>query len=127
MVVGLVVVFIGFLAYDGYRLRRAILLYGVAFAGIALVAGSNAKAGDSPGAGVLIILSQLEKCVSMGLPIPKMIEAAAQGEQGLMRTRLMSLHDHLDRGEPLDQALLNGVPEIPVNTTRAIAAGLHMG
>jgi type IV pilus assembly protein PilC len=76
---------------------------------------------------MLLIISSLEKAVSMGLPMPRMIEAAAQGEQGVMRQRLLALHDHLDRGESLDMALLYGVPEVPVNVTRAIAAGLHMG
>jgi type IV pilus assembly protein PilC len=56
-----------------------------------------------------------------------MILAAAQGEIGTLRFRLMALHDRLDAGEPLDHALTHSVPEIPDHIVRAIAAGQRMG
>lgn len=102
------------------------LLYAMAFGGMALVSWSSAKAAIRKRR-MLLILSHLEKAVNMGLPMPRMIEAAARNEHGLMRNRLIALHDYLDRGEPLDQALLHAVPEIPLSVARAIAAGLHMG
>jgi type IV pilus assembly protein PilC len=76
---------------------------------------------------MLLILGNVEKAVRMQLPIPRMIEAAAQGEKGLMRRRLLDLHDCLDRGLPLDQALIYAVPEIPRGVARSIAAGQRLG
>ena len=52
---------------------------------------------------------------------------AAQSETGLLRKRLLALHNHLDRGDSLDRALLYAVPEAPFSLIRAVAAGQQIG
>jgi type II secretory pathway component PulF len=101
-------------------------IYAVAFLAIVLMALSAATRTIRQRR-MLLILGNVEKAVRLQLPIPHMIEAAAQGERGLMRRRLLALHDRLDRGEPLDQALIYAVPEIPCGVARSIAAGQRLG
>jgi type II secretory pathway component PulF len=102
-----------------------LLIYALVFIAILFVAWSGAKAAIRRRR-MLLIISHLDKAISMNLPIPRMIETAAKSEQGIIRLRLLALHDHLDRGEPLDTALIYAVPEVPVSVTRAIAAGQRM-
>ncbi len=45
----------------------------------------------------------------------------------MLRVRLLALNHRLDSGEPLDEALLHAVPEIPRHIVRAIGAGQRMG
>jgi len=101
-------------------------IYAVAFLAIVLMAWSGATRTIRQRR-MLLILGNVEKAVRLQLPIARMIEAAAQGERGLMRRRLLALHDRLDRGEPLDQALIYAVPEIPAGVARSIAAGQRLG
>ncbi|MGD0766612.1 MAG: type II secretion system F family protein [Tepidisphaeraceae bacterium] len=103
-----------------------LIIYAVAFLAIVLMALSGVTRVIRQRR-MLLILGNVEKAVRMQLPIPRMIEAAAQGERGLMRRRLLDLHDLLDRGEPLDQALIYAVPEIPRGVVRSIAAGQRLG
>jgi type II secretory pathway component PulF len=102
-----------------------LLIYGLVFIAIVFVAWSGAKAAIRRRR-MLLIISHIEKAISMNLPIPRILEAAAKSEQGAIRQRLLALHDHLDRGESLDMALIYAVPEVPVSVTRAIAAGQRM-
>ncbi len=103
-----------------------LLAYGLVFAMVILLA--TASAGRIVRRRrMLLILGNLEKASQLNLPLPRMILAAAQGERGILARRLMALHDHLDRGEPLDQALVHSVPEIPTHVVRAVAAGQRMG
>jgi type IV pilus assembly protein PilC len=101
-------------------------VYALAFLAVVLMASSGATRVIRQRR-MLLILGNVEKAVRMQLPIPRMIQAAAQGERGLMRRRLLALHDRLDRGEPLDQALIHAVPEIPRGVARSIAAGQRLG
>lgn len=103
-----------------------LLVYALAFVMIVPVAWSRATQMVRRRR-VLLILGNLEKAMQLNLPLPRMILAAAQSEKGKLRRRLLALHDRLDRGEPLDQALADGVPEIPPHIVRAIAAGQQMG
>jgi type II secretory pathway component PulF len=103
-----------------------LIIYAVVFLAVVLMAFSAATRVIRQRR-MLLILGNVEKAVRMQLPIPRMIEAAAQGERGLMRRRLLALHDRLDRGEPLDQALMYSVPEIPRRVARSIAAGQRLG
>jgi type IV pilus assembly protein PilC len=124
--IGLGILLIGFLVSLIDPAAAPLLVYALAFTTIILVAVS--------GAGqivrrrrMLLILSNLEKASLLNLPMSRMILAAAQGESGVLHQRLMALHDRLDSGEELDQALLHAVPEIPYHIVRAIAAGERMG
>jgi type IV pilus assembly protein PilC len=99
-----------------------LLIYCLAFLSIVLTTWSSAKIVIRRRR-MLLILNSVEKSIRLGMPLPKMIQAAAQSETGVMRARLLALTDHLDRGEPLDQALLYSVPEIPHSVIRLIAAG----
>ncbi|MGA2443346.1 MAG: type II secretion system F family protein, partial [Tepidisphaeraceae bacterium] len=103
-----------------------LIIYAVAFLAIVLMVSSGATRGIRQRR-MLLILGNIEKAVRMQLPIPRMIEAAAQGEKGLVRRRLLDLHDYLDRGVQLDQALIYAVPEIPRSVVRTIAAGQRLG
>ncbi|MGD0464045.1 MAG: type II secretion system F family protein [Tepidisphaeraceae bacterium] len=103
-----------------------LLVYALAFITIILVAISSAS-GILRRRRMLLILGNLEKASQLNLPLSRMILAAAQGEKGVLRLRLMALHDRLDAGEPLDQALIHFIPEISLHAVRAIGAGQRMG
>ena len=103
-----------------------LLIYALVLVGILRMAWSSATRAIRRRR-MLLILGNVEKAVRMQMPIPRMIQAAAQGEKGAMRLRLLDLYDHLDRGEPLDQALIHAVPDIPCGVARSIAAGQRLG
>ena len=103
-----------------------ILVYALAFVVIVL-AGVSGAMQIVRRRRTLLILSNLEKATQLNLPLQRMILAAAQSEKGVLQARLMALHEHLDRGEPLHQALVNAVPDMPYNVVRVIAAGERMG
>ena len=103
-----------------------LLLYAMAFLAIVLMTWSGAKTAIRRRR-MLLILNRLDTAVRLGLPLPRTMLDASQGETGIMKKRLLSLHNHLDRGEPLDQALIYAVPEIPYSQIRAIAAGQQLG
>jgi type IV pilus assembly protein PilC len=123
--VGLGLLFIGFIVSLVEPAAGPVIVYALAFAVIILVA-VNTAGQIVRRRRMLLILSNLEKAAQLNLPVPRMVLAAATGETGMLRMRLMALHDHLDRGEPLDQALLHSVPEIPRHVVRAIASGERM-
>lgn len=103
-----------------------LLLYGLAFTTILVMSWSGARSAIRRRR-MLLILNRLDTAVRLGLPLPRTMLDAAQSETGVMRLRLMALYDHLDRGEPLDRALLLAVPEVPYSVVRMIAAGQEMG
>ncbi len=123
--VGLGLLFIGYIISFVEPAAGPVFVYALAFAVIILVA-VNTAGQIVRRRRMLLILSNLEKASQLNLPMPRMVLAAATGETGMLRMRLMALHDHLDRGEPLDQALLHSVPEIPRHVVRAIASGERM-
>ena len=120
------------LVLAGYTVGRVmpdaapLLVYALAFLVIVLVAWSRATQLVRRQR-ALLILGNLEKAVQLNLPMLRMILAAAQSEHGVLRKRLLALHERLDRGEPLDTALADAVPEIPPHIIRAIAAGQQIG
>jgi type II secretory pathway component PulF len=75
----------------------------------------------------LLILGNVEKALRLQMPVGQIVESAARGETGALRNRLLALHDRLERGEQLDQALIHAVPELPRSVARSIAAGLRLG
>jgi type II secretory pathway component PulF len=103
-----------------------IVLYALAFLAILLMAWSGAKTAVRRRR-MLLILSRLETAIHLGLPLSRTVRDAAQSETGLLRKRLLALHNQLDRGDPLDRALMYAVPEVPYTVIRAIAAGQQMG
>lgn len=123
---GLILVALGYGVAVALPAAAPLLLYALAFLAILLMTWSAAN-GVVRRRRMLLILNHIERAVRMDMPLPRMIQAAAQSETGVMRLRLIALHDHLDRGESLDQTLLYAVPEIPYKTLRMIAAGQQMG
>jgi type IV pilus assembly protein PilC len=123
---GLIILALGYGVAMSAPETAPILLYGLAFLSILLMAWSGAKIAIRRRR-MLLILNRVDMAVRMGLPLPRTMLDAAQGETGIMRKRLLALHNHLDRGEPLDQALIYAVPEIPYSQVRAIAAGQQLG
>jgi type IV pilus assembly protein PilC len=123
--IGVAIIFIGFTVSLIGPAEGPILIYALAFVVILLVAVST-TGGIVRRRRMLLILSNLEKASLLNLPMNRMVLAAAGGETGMLRMRLMALYDRLDRGEPLDQALLHSVPEIPRHVIRAIGAGQRM-
>jgi type II secretory pathway component PulF len=124
--VGLGILAIGYGAAVGAPGAGPILVYALAFVVIVL-AGVSGAMQIVRRRRTLLILSNLEKATQLNLPLQRMILAAAQSEKGVLQARLMALHEHLDRGEPLHQALVNAVPDMPYNVVRVIAAGERMG
>jgi type IV pilus assembly protein PilC len=123
---GLIIVAIGYGVALSAPAAGPLLLYALAFLAILLMTWSAAKTAIRRRR-MLLILNRLDTAVRLRLPLPRTMLDAAQGETGVMRKRLLSLHNHLDRGEPLDQALIYAVPEIPYSQVRAIAAGQQLG
>ncbi len=125
-------VIVVWLVLAGYTVGRVmpeaapLLIYALVFLVIVLVAWSRAMQMVRRRR-VLLILGSVEKAMQLNLPLPRMILAAAQSEKGMLRSRLLALHDRLDRGEPLDQALGHAVPEILPDVIRVISAGQQMG
>jgi type II secretory pathway component PulF len=101
-------------------------LYALIFLSILMMVWSGAKSAIRCRR-MFLILNNLESAVRLGLPFSRTVFDAAQSETGIMRKRLLALHNHLDRGESLDQALIHAVPEVPCRLVRAIAAGQRMG
>lgn len=123
---GLAVLAIGYGAALAVPAAVPVLLYALAF--IALVLGTWTGAQHTiRRRRLLLIIGTLEKAVQLNLPLPRMVLAAAEGEKGIMRRRLLALADELNRGEALDQALINAVPEVSLNVARTIAAGQRLG
>jgi type IV pilus assembly protein PilC len=123
---GLAILGIGYGAALALPAVVPVLLYCFAFG--ALILGTWAGAQRTiRRRRMLLILGNIEKAVRLQLPLPRMILAAAEGEKGLMRRRLLALADELDRGEGIDQALINAVPEMPISLARMIAAGQRLG
>jgi type IV pilus assembly protein PilC len=123
---GLIIVALGYGVALAAPATGPILLYALAFLSIVLTAWSSAKAAVRRRR-MLLILNRVDTAIRLGLPLPRTMLDAAQGETGIMRKRLLALHNHLDRGEPLDQALIYAVPEVPYSQIRAIAAGQQLG
>src|SRR5580658_1255106 len=123
---GLIIVAFGYGVALSAPAAGPLLLYALAFLAILLMTWSGAKTAIRRRR-MLLILNRLDTAVRLRLPLPRTMLDAAQGETGVMRKRLLSLHNHLDRGEPLDQALIYAVPEIPYSQIRAIAAGQQLG
>jgi len=74
-----------------------------------------------------LILEYIDQAVRLNLPLAPMMLAAADSENGVTRRRLMRLHDHLERGEPLADAVRHAVPEIRGTTVQAIEAAAEIG
>jgi type IV pilus assembly protein PilC len=123
---GLIIVALGYGVALSAPAAGPLLLYAMAFLAIVLMTWSGAKTAIRRRR-MLLILNRLDTAVRLGLPLPRTMLDASQGETGIMKKRLLSLHNHLDRGEPLDQALIYAVPEIPYSQIRAIAAGQQLG
>jgi type IV pilus assembly protein PilC len=102
------------------------LIYLLAFLSILLMSWSGAMYSVRRRR-MLLILNRIDTAIRLDLPLSRTMFDAAQGETGVVRKRLLALHNHLDRGEPLDQALIYAVPEIPFSEIRAIAAGQQLG
>jgi type II secretory pathway component PulF len=73
------------------------------------------------------ILAYLEQAVRLNLPLPGILSAAAQGETGIVRARLIALRDSLEQGAPLEMALTEAMPEISPRLGNRIAAAQHAG
>jgi type IV pilus assembly protein PilC len=126
VVIGLVLAaFVGLISL-GFSGGVPLLAYLLAFLSVLLLAVSWATRFVRRRR-TLLILSHLEKAVRLEIGLPRMILAAADSETGALRQKLLSLHDYLDRGEPVDQALAHACPEIPQPFLRAIAVGEQMG
>ena len=74
-----------------------------------------------------VVLGYVEQAVRLDLPLPPMIRAAAQSEGHKTGWRLLALHDELDRGQSLEQALRRSVPEVQPATLRAVGAAGRVG
>jgi type IV pilus assembly protein PilC len=120
------IVLIGFAAWEFWPAAAPVLIYGLVFGAIIMAAWSRA-ARLIRRRRMLMILGNVEKATQLNLPLSRMILAAAEGETGKSRARLIALHDHLDRGESLDDALISAVPEIPRHVARAVGAGHRLG
>ena len=123
---GLIILGIGYGIALAAPAFAPIVLYALAFLAILLMAWSGANAAIRRRR-MLLILNRLETAIRLGLPLSRTMLDAAQSETGLLRKRLLALHNHLDRGDSLDRALIYAVPEIPHSIIRAIAAGQQMG
>jgi MSHA biogenesis protein MshG len=74
-----------------------------------------------------IVLEYIDDAIRLNLPLASAILSAATSEIGKTRLRLLSLHDGLEQGQSLGEAIYRSVPEIPLATVRAIAAADEMG
>jgi MSHA biogenesis protein MshG len=74
-----------------------------------------------------LVLGYVDQAVRLDLPLSPMMLAAAQSETGNTRRRLLQLHEELDRGGGLEDALHRAVPEIRPADLRAIGAALRLG
>src|SRR5580658_10243154 len=52
-----------------------------------------------------IVLTYVEEAIRLNMPLSPMMLAAAKSESGVVRRRLLSLHNRLERGEALAYAL----------------------
>ena len=126
VVLGLILATIVYLAFQGEVFASApFLAMGLVFLAVLLLAISGATQFIRQRR-TLLILSHLEKAVRLEIGLPRMILAAADSESGVLRVRLLSLHDYLDRGESVSQALADACPEVPQSFLRAINAGEQM-
>jgi type IV pilus assembly protein PilC len=121
-----VLVIIGIGAIFSIYVMGPFILYTFAFLAMLLMAWSAARLAIRRRR-MLLVLNALSSATRLDLPLSKLLHDAAQGETGLMRTRLMAVHDRLDRGESLEDALLRAAPEIPRGTLRAIGAAERLG
>jgi type II secretory pathway component PulF len=74
-----------------------------------------------------MILEHVEQALCLNLPLAPIILASAQSEYGVVRSRLLALHECLEKGEPLATALANAVPELRGRKLRAIIAAEQIG
>lgn len=102
------------------------ILYTFAFLAMLLMAWSTARLAIRRRR-MLLVLNTLSSATRLDLPLSKLLFDAAQGETGLTRNRLLAVHDRLQRGESLENALLRAAPEIPRGTVRAIGAADRLG
>jgi type II secretory pathway component PulF len=75
----------------------------------------------------MVVLGYLEQAVRLNLPLPQMIDAAAQSETGRIRLCLLKLADSLMAGVPLEVALSLDVPEVSRRTLALLGAGRRSG
>jgi type II secretory pathway component PulF len=73
------------------------------------------------------ILAYVEQAVRMNQPIPAMLSAAEQGEDGKTRKHLEAVRAAMVAGIPLGAALEGFVPELPKAISRYIRAGEEAG
>jgi type II secretory pathway component PulF len=73
------------------------------------------------------VLGYLEQAVRLNLPLPGMLAAAAAGEQGATRNRLLALRNLLEQGVSLDIALAAVLPEISPSVGNRIAVAARGG
>jgi len=116
-----VLVIIGIGAIFSIYVMGPFILYSFAFLAMLLMAWSTARLAIRRRR-MLLVLNTLSSATRLDLPLSKLLHDAAQGETGLMRNRLLAVHDRLQRGESLEDALLRAAPEIPRGTLRAIGA-----
>jgi len=74
-----------------------------------------------------VVLGYVEQAVRLDLPLSPMILAAARTESGKTRQRLLQLHDELEIGQSLEEALRRGVSEIRPSGLRAVGAAQRIG
>ena len=73
------------------------------------------------------VLAYVHQAVRLNLPIPDMLAAAAAGEAGRMRYRLLRLRDYLLDGLALSYAIELAAPGVESRLVAAVAAGEHLG
>jgi MSHA biogenesis protein MshG len=74
-----------------------------------------------------LVLGYVDQAVGLALPLSPMILAAARSETGKTRSRLLQLHEELDRGSDLEDALRRAVPEVRPADLRSIGAAQRLG
>lgn len=118
---GLAFFAVGFGLTQAAPVAAPLFLYFLAFIAVVIIAMASASDAVRRRR-YTAILTYLDKAMRLNLPLNRIIAAAAQGERGVLRERLLSLQDHLDRGQRLETALGLAVPEMPLEALRAIAA-----
>jgi len=104
-----VLVIIGIGAIFSIYVMGPFILYSFAFLAMLLMAWSTARLAIRRRR-MLLVLNTLSSATRLDLPLSKLLHDAAQGETGLMRNRLLAVHDRLQRGESLEDALLRAAP-----------------
>jgi type II secretory pathway component PulF len=73
------------------------------------------------------VLEYLEQGVRLNLPLTGMLEAAAAGERGAVKNRLIALRNALEQGVGLDAALAAVLPEMSPRIGNQIAGAARAG